>query len=381
MKNLKYLPLLAISFLLVISSACSSDSDESEELINRIAQLQEDVIETQEQIEELSSNASTLEEDEISDPVTEVSTDEDPAPTSSEAPEYRCEALTPECGYEWNEDTQSWVDLWADGEDWPTSNVIVAAEGVLGWSVEGEWVEVDEAPVDPLSVPAAEGDLYRVLRVGSVAYEVNSGVLGSAPTEGCPPGLGGTVEISIDDPMFEAEGWPYTFPIAISSNWDLIPNEVELLDLDSEIYKGFASDLLAEYGLIDPDPTLTALVRTDLEGDGVDEVIIAAERLSGGSLLFPSSGDYSILFIRKLIGGEVTRQIFGVSVVPDDEDPESSFAIINATRLIAVADLNGDDSMEIVFGGAYYEGSSTHVVEMLTDEEGFNEVLSVGCGA
>ena len=362
MKNLKYLLLLAISFLLIISSACSSDSDESKDLINRIAQLQENITETQEQIEELSNNPSNLEEDEISDPVTEVSTDEDPAPTSTETPATSSEApestVAPELPAK--------------------SNVIVAAEGVLGWSVEGEWVEVDEAPVDPLSVPAEEGDLYRVFRVGSVT---NTDVLGSAPTEGCPPLMGYTVEITIDDPMFEAEGWPYTFPIAISSNWDLTPNEVELLDLDSEIYKGFASDLLAEYGVIDPDPTLTALVRTDLEGDGVDEVIIAAERLAGGSLLFPSSGDYSILFIRKLIGGEVTRQIFGVSVVPDDEDPESSFATINATRLIAVADLNGDGSMEIAFGGAYYEGSSTHVVEMLTNEEGFNEVLSVGCGA
>ena len=365
MKNLKYLLLLAISFLLIISSACSSDSDESKDLINRIAQLQENLIETQEQIEELSNNPSNLEEDEISDPVTEVSTDEDPAPTSTETPATSSEApestVAPELPAK--------------------SNVIVAAEGVLGWSVEGEWVEVDEAPVDPLSVPAEEGDLYRVFRVGSVTYEANTDVLGSAPTEGCPPGMGGTIEILIDDPMFESESWPYIFPIAISSNWDLIPNEVELLDLDSEIYKGFASDLLAEYGVNDPDPTLTALVRTDLEGDGVDEVIIAAERLAGGSLMFPSSGDYSILFIRKLIGGEVTRQIFGVSVVPDDEDPESSYATINATHLIAVADLNGDGSMEIVFGGQYYEGSSTHVVEMLTDEEGFNEVLSVGCGA
>jgi len=362
MKNLRYVPLVAISFLLVISSACSSDSDESEDLINQITELQENLVETQEQIEELSNNASNSEEGETPDPVTEVSTDEDPAPTSTETPVTSSEVPESTVAPELPEG----------------SNVIVASQGVLGWSVEGEWVELGEAPVDPLSVPAEEGDLYRVIRIGSVT---STDVLGSAPTEGCPPLLGLTVEISIDDPMFEADGWPYTYPIAISSNWDLTPYDIELLDLDSETYKGFASDLLAEYGVIDPDPTLTTLVRTDLEGDGVDEVIIAAERLAGGSLMFPSSGDYSILFIRKLIGGEVTRQIFGVSVVPDDEDPESSFATINATRLIAVADLNGDDYMEIVFGGAYYEGSSTHVVEMLTDEEGFHEVLSTGCGA
>ena len=50
MKNLRYVPLVAISFLLVISSACSSDSDESEDLINQITELQENLVETQEQI-------------------------------------------------------------------------------------------------------------------------------------------------------------------------------------------------------------------------------------------------------------------------------------------------------------------------------------------
>ena len=255
----------------------------------------------------------------------------------------------------------------------PGNNIIVAAQGVLGWTIDGEWIEVDGPPVDPSSIPAEEGDLYRVLRTGS---PTSIGVSGSAPMEGCLPLPGYTAEIDIDDPMFNADGWPYTYPIAISSNWDLTPHDVESLNLESEIYKGFASEVLADLEIIDPDPNLITLIRTDLEGDGIDEVIIGAERISG-SLISPSPGDYSILFIRKIVGGDVTQQLIAGDVYVG----EMSYGMLSSYRLIAVADLNGDNRMEVTAQYGYYEGSSTHVLEYINDIEGLQEVLVVGCGA
>ena len=255
----------------------------------------------------------------------------------------------------------------------PGNNVIVAAQGVLGWTIDGEWIEVDGPPIDSSSIPAEEGDLYRVLRTGS---PTSIGVSGSAPTEGCPPLPGYTADIDIDDPMFNADGWPYTYPIAISSNWDLTPHDVESLSLESEIYKGFATEVLADLEIIDPDPNLITLIRTDLEGDGIDEVIIGAERISG-SLISPSPGDYSILFMRKIVGGDVTQQLIAGDVYVG----EMSYGMLSSYRLIAVADLNGDNRMEVTAQYGYYEGSSTHVLEYKNDIEGLQEVLVVGCGA
>ena len=253
----------------------------------------------------------------------------------------------------------------------PGNNIIVAVQGVLGWTIDGEWVEVG-APVDPSSIPAEEGDLYRVLRTGS---PTSIGVPGSAPIEGCPPLPGYTADIDIDDPMFNADGWPYTYPIAISSNWDLTPHDVESLNLESEIYKGFASEILADLEIFDEDPTLFTLIRTDLEGDGVDEIIVGAEKISG-SLISPSPGDYSILFMRKVVGGEVIQQLIAGDVFVGETS-----GMLNFFRLITVADLNGDARMEIAVQFGYYEGSSTGILEYKNDVEGLQLVLGITCGA
>tara|TARA_B100000214_G_scaffold129930_1_gene92388 strand:+ start:861 stop:1871 length:1011 start_codon:yes stop_codon:yes gene_type:complete len=252
------------------------------------------------------------------------------------------------------------------------NNVIVAAQGVLGWTIDSEWIEVDGPPVDPSTIPAEDGDLYRVLRSGS---PTSIAVPGTAPVEGCPPTPGYAAEITIDDPMFNADGWPYTYPIAISSNWDLTPHNVESLSLESEIYKSFASEVLAGLEIFDTDPNLITLVRTDLEGDGIDEVIVGAERITG-SLISPSPGDYSVLFLRKIIDGEVIQQL-----ISGDVHVGEVSGMLNFSRLIAVADLNGDNRMEIAVQYGYYEGSSTGILEYKNDVEGLQLVLGVGCGA
>ena len=252
------------------------------------------------------------------------------------------------------------------------NNVIVAAQGVLGWTIDSEWIEVGGPPVDPSTIPAEDGDLYRVLRSGS---PTSIAVPGTAPVEGCPPTPGYAAEITIDDPMFNADGWPYTYPIAISSNWDLTPHNVESLSLESEIYKSFASEVLAGLEIFDTDPNLITLVRTDLEGDGIDEVIVGAERITG-SLISPSPGDYSVLFLRKIIDGEVIQQL-----ISGDVHVGEVSGMLNFSRLIAVADLNGDNRMEIAVQYGYYEGSSTGILEYKNDVEGLQLVLGVGCGA
>jgi len=343
---------------LLAGSACSSSSNTNAELLKDLKEIQAQLDDTQEQLADLSKSPPSPPEENSSErlestvgspPEEEPAPSEEPESVSSATPEPTATPEIPE-----------------------GSNIIVAAQGVLGWSIAGEWIDVGDPPVDPASIPAEEGDLYRVLRAGS---PTNIGVSGSEPIEGCGALPGYTVEIEIDDPMFNADGWPYTYPIAISANWDLAPQDIEFLNLESEVYKAFASDLLAEIGIVEPDPNLITLIRTDLEGDGVDEVIVGAERISG-PLISPSVGDYSILFIRKIVGGDVTQQI-----IASDFHSGEEFTTLTSGRLIAIADLNGDSQMEIVLQQAYYEGSATSILEYKNDVEGLQVVLSVGCGA
>ena len=81
--------------------------------------------------------------------------------------------------------------------------------------------------------------------------------------------------------------------------------------------------------------------------------------------------------MRKIVGGDVTQQLIAGDVYVG----EMSYGMLSSYRLIAIADLNGDNRMEVTAQYGYYEGSSTHVLEYINDIEGLQEVLVVGCGA
>lgn len=244
--------------------------------------------------------------------------------------------------------------------------MIVGAEGVLGWSVGGEWKTLDDGPV-----PAAEGDVYRIVHIG----EPITSVAGPAPGEGCEITDTG---VGLDLGMV-ADTWPFEFPVAVSADWDLVPQPIEMLSSESRTYKEAVSEILNGLGIDDPDPHLTVVMRTDLEGDGIDEILVGAERNPAGDLLGADPGDYSILLLRKLIEGDVQSAILAFHEVVGDGGDFGGF--LSVVRFAAVADLNGDGRMEIAYTDQYYEGSSTIVVEYVDDDLGPVEVLSVGCGA
>ncbi|MBT5581459.1 MAG: hypothetical protein HOJ56_14230 [Acidimicrobiaceae bacterium] len=249
----------------------------------------------------------------------------------------------------------------------PATGVITTIIGVAGWSSAGEWMTTDDGPV-----PLSEGDVFTLVHVGEPLTQVVGGEVG-VWCDG--PGIGNS-GIDLD---FGTE-WPDDFPIAVSADWDLIPHTVEVLPNDNATYKAAASELLGFRGVIDPDPPLVQVIRADLEGDGVDEIIVVAERNTSGSLNPANPGDYSIAFMRKLIEGEVQSAILGSSVVEEPPD-ESWIVALDTYRIAAVADLNGDGRMEIAVNGRYYEGSWTTIYEYINDDLGTWEVLSVGCGS
>jgi hypothetical protein len=249
----------------------------------------------------------------------------------------------------------------------PATGVITTINGVAGWSSAGEWMTTDDGPV-----PLSEGDVFTLVHVGEPLTQVVGGEVG---VWCAGPGVGHS-GIDLD---FGVE-WPDDFPIAVSADWDLIPHTVEVLPNDSATYKAAASELLGFRGVIDPDPPLVQVIRVDLEGDGVDEIIVVAERNTSGSLNPANPGDYSIAFMRKLVEGEVQSAILGSYVVEEPAD-ESWIVALDTYRIAAVADLNGDGRMEIAVNGRYYEGSWTTIYDYINDDLGPWEVLAVGCGS
>ncbi|WP_221090801.1 VCBS repeat-containing protein [Deinococcus aquaedulcis] len=164
------------------------------------------------------------------------------------------------------------------------------------------------------------------------------------------------------------------------------PRPVTLLPTANATYAALVRAELVRRGLTAPTVHLTRLVRTDLDGNGTQEVLIEASRFAGRSGDFPppvgQRGDYSVLLLRHVVNGRAVTTVLGEHVAPlTPWDPGSDAPMPMATlyRLAGVADLNGDGRMELAVYGAYYEGAAVSVLEW--SPAGVRQTpLESGCG-
>lgn len=250
---------------------------------------------------------------------------------------------------------------WAD-QPIITSNSFYPA---LGWWDDGEWVEVSE----DTELPFQPGDDFQVARLDS-----QSRVLNGRPTEACAIGPRGApgVELSEESALtVEVDGVAYD-SVAISAPWELVPHDLETTS-EHGTYAEYAADLLSARGFFSPNPVVKQLISLDLEGDGVDEALIVAEDTE---IVPDASGVYSLVFLRRIgTSGDVETHVLEESVIPAEETgfPES-YAVT------AIADLNGDRTMEIVVAGLAWENSWVTVYEATSEMESPVARLGAGCG-
>lgn len=245
--------------------------------------------------------------------------------------------------------------------DWADQPLIVAAFGALGWWDGAAWVQVD----DDTDLPVVGGEDYQVARLGLEAV-----TSGGPSTLVCDPIENPGVEL--EHPALLGE-WPGPYGVAISAPWSLTPHLVEEIEDDGS-YAGFARELLQSRGLDVAEPIIKQLLRVDIEGDGVNEIIVVAEDIQG-SYLPPTVGAYSIVFMRKVVDGQVETAVLGDSIVADAEAD-----LVVGYGVGAVADLTGDGIMEVVLSTAYYEGLGVEVWEYFNDDLGMIPTVRTGCG-
>ena len=245
--------------------------------------------------------------------------------------------------------------------NWSDTPMVAAGFGALGWWDGEGWAQVE--PGTPL--PVAGGEDYQVAFLGLEAI-----ISGGAPTILCEPLENPGVILENEQLLGD---WPGPLGVAISAPWILVPHLVQEIE-DDGTYTAFAAELLAERGLNVPEPAIKQLLQVDLEGDGVNEVVIVAEDVTDG--LFAEDGDYSIAFMRRTVQGDVRTAILGDSVIVTADSP-----VVDSFSVGAVADLSGDGRMEIVLTSAYYEGIGVEVWEYVDDDLGLIPQISAGCGA
>ena len=173
----------------------------------------------------------------------------------------------------------------------------------------------------------------------------------------------------------------YNGVLAVGGKWNALPRRYRAQDTSQKVYRDDVARILRERGIKNPKVTISQLWRIDLEGDGIEEVLLSATNYKGlkagqyGISSSAQAGEYSMVLLRKVVRGKAQTTLLAGEVYARAK----VFNAPNAYSLAGVYDLNGDGKMEIVLRSSYYEGGSTSVFEVQGATP--KEVISSGCGA
>jgi hypothetical protein len=242
----------------------------------------------------------------------------------------------------------------------------------FGGSENGKWIKPEKA-----AKSITKKTTYQVYGLTKQEGQITAGKPKSVD-EPCPDTL-----------MVSLSSKPKDGVIGLAAPWNALPRKPVIADTTQSVYVEAVRDFLKARGVTDPKVRILRILRVDLDGDGEEEVLISATNYftedksndtSGAPfpkapIQAPRPGSYSIVILRRLIGGNVqTKLVTGEVYVKADESVAP-----NVYNLAAVLDLNGDGKLEVIVNSFYYEGGQTTIYRCEPDK--IEEVLSVACGA
>lgn len=245
----------------------------------------------------------------------------------------------------------------------------------FGGTVDGAWVEGDK--MKPMIKGGETYGLYTLTRfvgtmTGGKAYysEDDKEEFGALSVDLTPS------KAVVDDTMLKDD----EVQVAVCGEWNALPRVPKIQNATQKVYQEAVRDVLKAHGLRNEPVNITKILRVDLEGDGSEEVIIAATTQRDN---FPSpeakKNDYSLVILRKIINGKVvTIPVVENYFTRDDNTEQGDYSVPNCYTLEAVLDTNGDGVMEIITGWGYYEGIGKAIHEIKDGKA--KQVLESGWG-
>lgn len=230
---------------------------------------------------------------------------------------------------------------------------------LLGGKMKDRWLKPKE-----MAGMLRGGETYRL-------YTLNK-FIGTA--SGSKPEKGGTAFPEYVVKMTPLSTGPKEV-LAVGGQWNALPRLPQTANSNQVIYQEAVAEVLRKKGLKDPKIKITQVIRIDLDGDGVEEVLVTADTYADKLYRhLQKKGSYSLVLLRKVIHGKVENL-----VIEEDHFPSNlKYGVPMRFWVGAVLDVDGDSIMEIVLHAMYYEGGGTSVYRVQGDR--VERVLVAGWG-
>lgn len=164
--------------------------------------------------------------------------------------------------------------------------------------------------------------------------------------------------------------------IGVAGSWLSENRGVKNLSTADPTYIQAVAEWFQSQGNSPSEIHITRILQADIEGDGVNEVLLSASYFKDPSGHMAETGDYSIILMRKVIGNNVVT----IPLVQDyyvTSLPEAELTYPLTYTVAAALDLNRDGTLEVIVDVSRWEGGGAIVYRV--DGQNVRAVLRTIC--
>jgi hypothetical protein len=164
--------------------------------------------------------------------------------------------------------------------------------------------------------------------------------------------------------------------LGVANGWLSQSQGVQSLSADDPTYRQAVEEWFQSQGNSPAEIRITRILQADIEGDGIDEVLLSASYFSDPSGHMAETGDYSLVLMRRVMGNNVLT----IPLIKDyyvTSLPEAELTYPLTYTLAGALDLNRDGTLEVIVDVSRWEGGG--VIVYRVDGQNVREVLRTIC--